>query len=113
MGDEWAEGLAGPRASLARMITAIVDRGPTGPRGERVELLCANPTVEADARARLGAAAGGVRFHRAHYGDVWLRDTGPIFVVRGGERAAACFGWNGWGGKYLMPGDASVSVWVA
>jgi hypothetical protein len=54
-----------------------------------------------------------VRFHRAHYGDVWLRDTGPIFVTRGHERAAACFHWNGWGGKYLMPGDDAVSTWVA
>ncbi|MBL8624786.1 MAG: agmatine deiminase family protein [Myxococcales bacterium] len=113
LADEWAEGLDGPRASLAQMITAIVDRGPSGPRGERVELLCASAALEADARAHLGAAAGGVRFHRAHYGDVWLRDTGPIFVTRGHERAAACFHWNGWGGKYLMPGDASVSTWVA
>ena len=113
LADEWAEGLDGPRAALAQMIAAIVDRGPSGPRGERVELLCASPALEADARAHLGAAAGGVRFHRAHYGDIWLRDTGPIFVTRGHERAAACFHWNGWGGKYLMPGDASVSTWVA
>ncbi len=111
--DEWAEGLHAPRASLAKMIAAIVDRGPTGPRGERVELLCADAATEADARARLGSAAAGVRFHRAHYGDVWLRDTGPIFVVRDGDRAAACFDWNGWGGKYVMPGDPTVSVWVA
>lgn len=110
---EWAEGLDGPRTSLAAMITAIVDRGPQGPRGERVELLCASPATEADARARLGAAAAGVRFHRAHYGDVWLRDTGPIFLTRDGDKAAACFGWNGWGGKYQMPGDDQVSVWVA
>jgi agmatine deiminase len=95
------------------MITAIVDRGATGPRGERVELLCIDAAAEADARARLGAAAAGVRFHRAYYGDVWLRDTGPIVVTRHGERAAACFHWNGWGGKYLMPGDASVATWVA
>jgi agmatine deiminase len=111
--DEWVEGLDGPRASIAAMVAAIVDRGPSGPRGERVELLCNSAASEADARARLGAAAAGVRFHRAHYGDVWLRDTGPVFVVRGSERAAACFGWNGWGGKYLMPGDPSVSTWVA
>lgn len=113
LADEWAEGLPGPRASLAQMITAIVDRGPTGPRGERVELLVASTAAEVDARQRLGAAAAGVRFHRAHYGDIWLRDTGPIFVQRGADRAAACFNWNGWGGKYLMPGDGSVSVWVA
>ncbi|MEZ4400773.1 MAG: agmatine deiminase family protein [Kofleriaceae bacterium] len=113
LSQEWAEGLDGPRDALAQMIAAIVDRGPTGPRGERVELLCIDAVAEADARERLGAAAGGVRFHRAYYGDVWLRDTGPIVVVRDHERVAACFQWNGWGGKYLMPGDAAVSTWVA
>jgi agmatine deiminase len=113
LADEWAEGLDGPRASLAQMIAAIVDRGPAGPRGERVDLLVRDAAAEADARSRLGPATAGVRFHRAYYGDVWLRDTGPIFVTRDHERAAACFQWNGWGGKYLMPGDDAVSTWVA
>jgi hypothetical protein len=113
LADEWAEGLDGPRASLAQMIAAIVDRGPAGPRGERVDLLVRDAAAEADARSRLGPATAGVRFHRAYYGDVWLRDTGPIFVTRDHERAAACFRWNGWGGKYLMPGDDAVSTWVA
>ncbi|HVK74819.1 MAG TPA: agmatine deiminase family protein [Kofleriaceae bacterium] len=112
---EWACGLEGPRTSLAAMIAAIVDLDPaTGtPRGERVDLLVTGAEAEADVRARIGAAAAGVRFHRAHYGDVWLRDTGPVFVDGAAGLAAACFEWDGWGGKYLMPGDDGVSVWVA
>ena len=98
---EWAEGLEAPRRQLAAMCRAI---------GERVELLI-RPEDEAGARALLGDAE--VRFHHVPYGDVWLRDTGPIFVRRPGEVAAARFRWDGWGGKYVMPGDDGVSAAVA
>ncbi len=114
LGDEWAEGLDGPRRSLAAMVAAIVDLDPAGrPRGERVELLVPDAASEAQARALVGPAAVGVRFHRAHYGDVWLRDTGPVFVIGDGQIAAASFQFDGWGGKYLMPGDSALSGWVA
>ncbi len=114
---EWADGLDGPRASLAAMIRAIVAPDPqTGrPRGERVELLVTGADTEAQARAAIGEpGCAGVHFRRAHYGDVWLRDTAPVFLTGpGGELAAACFDFNGWGGKYVMPGDTAVATWVA
>lgn len=111
--EQWLEGLAAPRASLMAMVAAIVDVGPDGaPRGERVELLIRHDDDEAAARALLGAAAVGVRFRRTTYGDVWLRDTGPIFVARAGELAAARFRFDGWGGKYVMPGDTEVAAMV-
>lgn len=113
--EEWASGLDGPRKALGRMISAIVALDEAGnPRGERVELLVNDPAAEASARAAIGAASSGVRFHRAHFGDVWLRDTAPVFLVDGGGAlAAACFEFNGWGGKYVMPGDTHVAPWVA
>jgi agmatine deiminase len=113
--EEWSHGLDGPRRALARMIELIVGLDGDGkPRGERVELLVTDGPAEVAARAAIGAASVGVRFHRAHYGDVWLRDTAPVFLVDGtGGRAAACFEFNGWGGKYLMPGDTHVAPWVA
>src|SRR5215470_17307142 len=40
------------------------------------------------------------------------RDTGPIFVTRPGELSAARFQFDGWGGKYLMDGDAEVAAHV-
>ena len=115
LAEEWAEGLDGPRASLARMIAGIVALDGAGrPRGERVELLVTDATAEAQARELVGAASSGVRFHHAHYGDVWLRDTAPVFLVDGaGGLAAACFEFNGWGGKYVMPGDTHVAAWIA
>ena len=128
--DQWAEGLDAPRTALAAMCSAIVDLDATGrSRGEVVELLVRGPDEEADARARLGAAAAHVRFHRAAYGDIWLRDTGPLFLTHGAtDRAqassaasmrprrdamAACFRFDGWGGKYVMAGDTGVSEFVA
>jgi agmatine deiminase len=111
--EQWAEGLAQPKRALAAMSAAIVDLDEHGrPRGERVELLVRNADDEADARAHLGAAQAGVRFHHLTYGDVWLRDTGPLFLARPGEVIAARFGFDGWGGKYVMPGDDRVSEWV-
>lgn len=111
--EQWLEGLAAPQQALMQMVAAIVDLDAAGaPRGERVELLVRNADDEAAARARLGAAAAGVRFHHARYGDVWLRDTGPIFVTRPGEVCAARFRFDGWGGKYVMDGDTEVAARV-
>ena len=112
--EQWAEGLDAPQEALAAMCAAIVDLDGAGrPRGERVELLVRHADDEAAVRARLGAAVAGVRFHHVAYGDVWLRDTGPLFLVRGGELAAARFRFDGWGGKYVMAGDDLVAEWVA
>jgi agmatine deiminase len=105
---QWADGLAAPRRSLAGMIAAIADRG----RGERVELLVRGADDETEARALLGATATYVTFRHGRYGDVWLRDTGPVFVRRPGELASARFSFDGWGGKYVMAGDNDVSAQV-
>jgi agmatine deiminase len=99
---EWAEGLVGPRAELAAMCRAL---------GEQIELLVRGPDEEASAREAL--AGVDVRYHRLRYGDVWLRDTGPIFMTRPGEMVAARFRFDGWGGKYLMDGDTEVAAQVA
>jgi agmatine deiminase len=82
--EQWSEGLDAPRRALMQMCTAIVDLDDNGrARGERVDLLVRNQVCEEQARSLLGAAAVGVRFHQASYGDIWLRDTGPLFVGAG------------------------------
>jgi agmatine deiminase len=103
--EQWAEGLEAPRRALMAMAAAIVDDG----RGERVELLVRHDADERDARALLGKAAAGVQFRHAAYGDIWLRDTGPLFVVDGRDVCAVRFGFDGWGGKYVMAGDTEVA----
>ncbi len=111
--EQWLEGLEAPQRALMAMCAAIVDLDAAGaPRGERVELLVRDSDDAAAAKALLGPAAAGVRFRKATYGDVWLRDTGPIFVTRDGELSAARFRFDGWGGKYVMPGDTEIATHV-
>lgn len=46
--------------------------------------------------------------------DLWLRDTGPVFVSTGeGDQAAIDFNFNGWGEKQEYSRDAQVASFVA
>ena len=46
--------------------------------------------------------------------DLWMRDTGPVFVVNEqGQKAAINFHFNGWGDKQAHARDAKVAGFVA
>jgi agmatine deiminase len=46
--------------------------------------------------------------------DLWIRDTGPTFVVDdAGQKAAINFNFNGWGNKQRHDLDKGVAPWVA
>lgn len=46
--------------------------------------------------------------------DLWIRDTGPVFVLNeDGEKAAVDFNFNGWGEKQAYDDDAKVAAYVA
>ena len=60
--------------------------------------------VLAGARLALAGVAN-VEFVTIPTNDSWVRDTGPVFLVRrkgadGASRTAVCWNWNAWGGKY-------------
>ena len=62
------------------------------------------------AEAARGVLKGAAQIVRVPSGDIWLRDTGPIFGFgEAGQRTAHCFRFNGWGGKYVMPGDTGTA----
>ena len=108
-GHLWQEHLAPAQAEFAALCVAIAENG-----GEALELLVLDDVAEAQARRALAPVIEKVRFHHVPVGDIWLRDTAPIFVRDGaGSLAAACFCFNGWGGKYLLPGDDQVAGRVA
>lgn len=100
----WEDDLAPAQAEVAAMVRAIAAH-------ERVELLVANEAAEAAARAALGGADVG--YHRVGFGDIWLRDTGPLFLASPVGAAAAAFRFNGWGGKYELEGDSEVAGYIA
>ena len=103
----WLENLAPARAAFAQLVGAIAGAGT-----ETAQVLVPDAAQEDAARRALPSA--GVVFHHVPFGDIWLRDTAPIFLVgRGGARRAARFQFNGWGGKYVLDHDDGVAARVA
>ena len=100
---EWNGDLATPRRDVAAMVRALS-------QGNRVRLLVNGQEAETSARAALGSAAEIVR---AKYGDIWLRDTGPVFAQTQAGCVALRFKTNGWGGKFDLPDDATVGDDIA
>lgn len=118
--DLWQDKLAAAQAEFTAMCRAIAgpesagplsrggDGGASLPAAELIEVLVADEAAEHDATAALSGLS--VRFHRIPYGDIWLRDTAPVFTRNdGGEVAAVCFRFNGWGEKYLFAADLALS----
>ena len=102
--DEWPGILARAQEQIAAFANAVAESG------QPVRLLVRDAANEMRARALTSAA---VTLERRHYGDVWLRDTGPLVVTDGAERAARRFAFNGWGGKFLMDGDQTIGAQLA
>lgn len=98
--EEWGGVIDRAQEQIAAFASAVAESG------QLVRLIVRDAANAARAERLVSAA---VSLEQRTYGDVWLRDTGPL-VVRdeAGERQARLFGFNGWGGKYLMPGDESI-----
>ena len=84
-----------------REVAAFAEAVHAGGRGEQVRLVAAHEGAAESAR-RLAPFATVII---EPFGDIWLRDTGPIVLGTGGCRFAQGFGFNGWGGKYELQGD--------
>lgn len=74
---------------------------------QRVRINVANEEMADEVRKQIsqhGATLDNVHFHFNPTNDSWVRDHGPIYVVRDvngqRERAITNWGYNAWGGKY-------------
>lgn len=106
--DLWAHDLPAARDEFAAFCQALREGGSAADLPMTV--LAATPEAEADARRALGR---GARIVRHAYGDVWARDTGPVFLREQNRLIAVRFRFNGWGGKYELPGDNEVGAEIA
>lgn len=100
-GEEWPDVLPRAQEQIAAFASAVAESG------QAVRLLVRDAANEARARELVNSK---VTLERRVYGDIWLRDTGPLVMNDGTARR---FGFNGWGGKYLMDGDQTIGAELA
>jgi len=103
----WLENLAPAQAEVAAMVKALAAPGPDGRPGDKMKVLVHGPTAMLSAEKLIGEHAELID---ARYGDIWLRDTGPIFYS---NDRCALFTFNGWGGKYVLDYDDQVGAFIA
>jgi agmatine deiminase len=90
-------------------VAAFAAAVHAGGKGEKIWLVAAHDGAAESAR-RLAPFSEVVV---EPFGDIWLRDTGPIVVGSGNGRRAQAFGFNGWGGKYELEGDQDIAERLA
>lgn len=70
----------------------------------------AHETRVREALAAAGAAVEQIRFFRAPADDAWVRDHGPLTVIRDGDPVLLDFRFNGWGQKYDAARDDALTA---
>ena len=101
--DLWLDDLDPARAEVVAFARAV----HTGGQGERVILVAADEEA-GDAASALAGDFADITIEP--FGDIWLRDTAAILVSDGSARD---FRFNGWGGKYDLPGDDDIGLRLA
>ena len=101
----WEADLEPSREEVAAFAAAV----HAGGKGEEVRLVAADES-SAEAARQLAPFATVVE---QKFGDIWLRDTGPLILAGNGGRAARSFGFNGWGGKYELESDDTLGPRLA
>jgi len=101
--ETWCGHIAEARRAYSEVIKAIN-------RFEPVTVL-SDPSTTAGARSAVGS---DIMIMEVPLDDAWIRDNGPNFVCSDdNEVAAACFAFNGWGGRFPHAKDARVPLSLA
>ncbi len=110
----WQDNLIPAQNEFIAFCEAICDFDPETklPQGKSIDLLVPSPQAMKEAQLKLAHLP--VVFHEVLFGDIWLRDSAPLFLKNhAGVSATVQFKFNGWGGKYDLPHDTDVSANVA
>lgn len=105
---DWSENLAAIEAVYLQLVTTISNY-------ETVLLICREQERDQGCervRALLeqaGAITGNVVFYSLPINDTWLRDSGPIGVIRHNKARLYDFGFNGWGLKFRADLDNQIN----
>ncbi len=108
--NEWHAQLANAQAEIIAFVTTLANHG------QNVHLACRNQKMQSLAKAmthKIDHHIDNIDYPIMEYGDIWLRDTGPITVTNSIERRARIFRFNGWGEKYIMDGDSLIGQSIA
>jgi agmatine deiminase len=101
----WLGDLKPAEREVAAFAQAVQAKG----HGEKVRLVAAHDGAAESARQLAPFAEVIIE----PFGDIWLRDTGPVVLGSGKQRRAQGFGFNGWGGKYELDGDQDIGQRLA
>ena len=101
----WLSDLIEAEREVAAFAKAVHADG----KGEQVWLVAAHE----DAAAKASQLAPFATVIVEKFGDIWLRDSGPIVMGSGKQRRAQGFRFNGWGNKYDLEGDQDVGERIA
>ena len=102
--DLWPGILEETRREVAAMVLALAG-------GDQVKVLVLPGEAEESAQAVLQHA--NIKVIPALFGDIWFRDTAPIFARDDHHPIALTFQVNGWGGKYIYAHDDEVAAFIA
>ncbi|MCR9270720.1 MAG: agmatine deiminase family protein [Hyphomonadaceae bacterium] len=105
---EWGDAFEGAREQIANFVRRLSQVTP-------VKIACGSREAYGSARFAMedDILAGRISLHTLPSGDIWLRDTGPIIAQSRSGLQALQFQFNGWGGKYEMPGDTMTAGGIA
>jgi agmatine deiminase len=106
--DIWGSALPGVQQDLMRIADAIAAFEP-------VSMLVENSALGRAKRLRDQVAnRARIELVVASLDDLWLRDTGPVFVVNAARQLRSVdFNFNGWGRKQRFVKDAGVAAAIA
>jgi agmatine deiminase len=102
----WGRKLIGEvRKNIATVAQAIAKFEPV--------VVCVRPTELELAKKQFSSLAN-IKFVECPLNDLWIRDTGAVYVLNeAGDKAAVDFNFNGWGEKQDFKSDSRVAAMMA